>query len=189
MTRAGRRQWFNFAWYQALWFTAVAGGPPLTAALLLLLVVHLLWVDCWRSEVVLMLGCALPGCVVDSLLTHFGVFVFDPLPAAAPIPLWLVTIWLGFAGTLRHSLRWLSARPRLMAALAGIGAPLTYLAAARLGAVSFPLGALGTGLLVGAVWLALSLWLCWLTGQAVAWQAEHRNAPSTHSLKEIDQAH
>jgi hypothetical protein len=186
MTQTGRRQWFNFVWYQALWLTAIAGGPPLTGALLLLLLVHLLWVDCWRSEVMLMLGCALPGCAADSLLAHLGVFVFEPAPAYAPIPLWLVAIWLGFAGTLRHSLRWLSARPGLMAVLAGIGAPLTYLGAARLGAVDFPHGALVTGLWVGTVWTVLAPWLCWLTGQAAAWQATRQNTPSPHSLKEID---
>lgn len=177
MMQTGRRQWFNFVWYQALWLTAIAGGPPLTGALLLLLVVHLLWVDCWRSEVILMLGCALPGCAADSLLAHVGVFVFEPAPAYAPIPLWLVTIWLGFAGTLRHSLRWLSSRPALMAVLAGVGAPLTYLGAARLGAVDFPQGALITGLLVGAVWTVLAPWLCWLTQRATTWQTDPPASP------------
>jgi len=186
MKRANRRLWFNLAWYQALWLTAVAGGPPLTGALFLLLLVHLLWVDCWRSELGLMLGCALPGCLVDSLLTHWGVFVFDPMPTALPIPLWLVAIWLGFAGTLRSSLRWLTSRPLLMTALAGFGAPLTYLGAGRLGAVNFPLGMLGTALVIGAVWITLTPLLCWLTRQAQAWQTSREALTTHHAFKAID---
>ena len=186
MSLAQRNLWINFVWYQSLWLTAVAGGPKIIAALLLLLVAHLLGVECWRSELGLMLGCALPGCFVDSLLAHLGVFVFSPAPALMPIPLWLIAIWLGFAGTLRGSLSWLSGRPLLMAILAGIGAPLAYLGAARLGAVSFPLGMYRTSVIVGAVWIGLSPWLCWMTSQARIWQAERQAARNAHSKEDVD---
>jgi hypothetical protein len=186
VNRTGRNRWINFFWYQALWLTAVAGGTPVTLALLFLLALHLLWVECWRSELMLMVGCALPGCVADGLLVSLGVFVFVPTPSPGPIPLWLIAIWLGFAGTLRGSLRWLSTRPPLMAVLAGVGAPLAYLSAARLGAVTFPLGALQTGGIIGAVWVALSPWLCWLTRQSYGWQSGRLATRSLYLKQEID---
>ena len=51
-------------------------------------------------------------------------------------PYWMLTLWIAFATTLNHSLRWLMHRP-VAAALAGaIGGPLAYLAGAKLGALA-----------------------------------------------------
>jgi hypothetical protein len=152
----------NFAWYQLLWFTAVVGGDSIAWLLLVMLIIHLLWVKSWRSELQLMVPVALLGGGIDSAIAAAGYYVFDTIPQVLPIPVWLVAIWLGFAGTLRHSLGWLIARPRLMTILASVGAPLTYVAAARLGAVSFPLGTWPTALVVGLAWAAISPVLCWL---------------------------
>jgi hypothetical protein len=56
----------------------------------------------------------------------------------------------------------MAARPRLMTLAAGIFAPLTYFAAARLGAVTFPLGAAPTALVVALSWLFLTPLLLWV---------------------------
>ena len=48
----------------------------------------------------------------------------------------MVSLWIVFATTLNHSLRWLMRRP-VAAALAGAaGGPLAYLAGAKLGALT-----------------------------------------------------
>jgi hypothetical protein len=48
----------------------------------------------------------------------------------------MLSLWLAFATTLNHSLRWLTCRP-VAAALAGaLGGPLAYLAGAKLGALT-----------------------------------------------------
>jgi hypothetical protein len=146
----------NFAWYQLLWFVAVVGGPVLAWLLPLLLALHLLQVRDWRSELLLMLAAASIGGAFDTVLALAGYFRFDALPGPLPVPLWLLAIWMGFAATLRHSMRHLVARPRLMTAAAGCCAPLSYLAAERLGAVSFPLGTLPTAVAVGLSWLTLA---------------------------------
>ena len=156
----------NFAWYQLLWFTAVVGGDSVAWLLLVMLIMHLLWVKSWRRELQLMLPVALLGGLIDSAIAAAGYYLFDPVPQVLPIPLWLVAIWLGFAGTLHHSLGWLIARPKLMTLLASVGAPLTYLAAARLGAVGFPLGMWPTVLVVGLAWAVMSPVLCWLADRS-----------------------
>jgi hypothetical protein len=48
----------------------------------------------------------------------------------------VVLLWAGLALTLNHSLAWLQSRLVLAAVLGGISSPLSYLAAARLGAVT-----------------------------------------------------
>lgn len=156
----------NFAGYQLLWFTAVLGGSDYLPLLGLLLMAHL-WLAGWRrSEVLLMSSVALLGASVDSLLTTAGYFAFPEAPGVLPVPLWLLGIWLGFAGTLRHSMTPLVSRPRLMTLATTVFAPLTYLAAQRLGAVQFPLGNLPTAIAVGLSWSAITPLMLWMAALA-----------------------
>lgn len=50
-------------------------------------------------------------------------------------PLWILLLWAGLALTLNHSLAWLQSRLLLASVLSGLSCPLSYLGAARLGAV------------------------------------------------------
>ena len=88
----------NFAWYQLLWFVAVMWGDTLAWLLLVLLLMHLASVSSVRSELQVVVPVALLGCVIDGLIAAAGYYVFDPAPQLLPIPVWLIAIWLGFAG-------------------------------------------------------------------------------------------
>jgi len=98
------------------------------------------------------------GVLADTVLTLAGVFIFEPVPAVLPLPFWLIGIWLGFACTFRHSMRFLMARPMIAIPAAAIAAPLSYLAGMRLGAVSFGLDPFVTALLIGVLWVGLMAW-------------------------------
>ena len=155
----------NFSWYQLLWFTAVLGGSSLEWLLALLLVMHLGLVASWRREALLMTGVGMIGASMDALLTSMGYFEFASA-GLLPIPLWHVAIWIGFAGTLRHSMHFMVERPRLMTIGAAIFAPLTYLAAQRMGAVAFPMGNLHTAMVISLCWLTVTPIMIWLTAVA-----------------------
>ncbi|MEM1143963.1 MAG: DUF2878 domain-containing protein [Pseudomonadota bacterium] len=155
----------NFAWYQLIWFTAVLGGSAFEWLLALLVFMHLALIASWRRELALMTSVALLGCSVDALLTKAGYFQFAE-SSWLPIPLWHMAIWVGFAGTLRHSLTFMVERPRLMTLAAMIFAPITYLAAQRLGAVTFPIGDLPTAIVIGLSWLTITPLILWLTAVA-----------------------
>jgi hypothetical protein len=154
MTPLRYRTLLNAAGYQLLWFTAVLGGDAFLPVLGLLLLLHLALVRDRLAELALMLGAALLGGAFEFALSAAGFYRFGD--AGPALPLWLPAIWMGFAATLRHSLAFLVARPRLLTAAATLGAPLTYLAAARLGAVTFPFGAPATALAVGLSWWAIT---------------------------------
>jgi hypothetical protein len=143
-------RFLNFAWYQLLWFLAVLGKTAALPLLALAILLHLGLVQRRAAELALMLGAALLGSGFDLALTIAGFYRFDE--AGFALPAWLPLVWMGFAGTLRYSLAFMVARPRLLTAAAAIFAPLTYLAAARLGAVSFPLGAAATAVVIGLSW-------------------------------------
>jgi len=144
--------WLNLLLYQGIWFSAVLGRTPYAWIPFALVAVHFLLCKSRSRELAIVFACSALGLCVDTALTLFGVFVFDPEPSMLPIPIWLIAIWLGFCATLRHGLSSFMARPVLLIALAILGAPLSYLGAHRLGAVELPLGQWQTGLILAPIW-------------------------------------
>lgn len=145
----------NFVLYEALWFSAILGQQAAQPVLILLLVAHLFLCRDWRSEAAIMLLAGGVGILVDSALALQGVYTFSHGSDWLPIPFWLMAIWLGFVGTLRHSMAYMLKRPLLASVAAGVFAPLSYLGAQRLGAVSFELGTWQMYLLIGLLWAAM----------------------------------
>jgi len=157
------RPWMNAVLYQSVWFLSVLGREDWIAASLALLALHLVWCRGRGSEVAVILICSAIGIGVDTTLAIFDVYRFTPDPGWLPIPFWLIVLWLGFTATLRHALAWFVDRPLMLIAAAAIGAPLSYLAAARLGAVTLPLGNIATTLLLSVVWALLAACFVYFT--------------------------
>ena len=154
---------YNVVLFQVLWFTAVLGANQYLLAVALLLALHLYWCSNRRAELFLLLTGATAGIVCDSIMAMAGVYVFATGTQTLPIPWWLIGLWLGFAATLRHSMAPLMQKPVLFTLLSMVAAPLSYLAAAKLGAVEFPLGPLKTAVVVGLYWAVLTPLLIVLT--------------------------
>ena len=147
--------WMNLLLYQGIWFIAVLGRTPYVWIAFALLGIHLWLCTNRRRELGVLVAGSIVGLACDTTLTLNGIFQFSPTPNLLPIPLWLVAIWLAFNATLRHSLRGLSKRPAVLILLAALGAPLSYLGAERLGAVTLPLGQVQTALILAPVWAAI----------------------------------
>ncbi len=146
--------WAQLLGFNLFWLLAVAWQQP--APLLGLIALHGLFSP-QRGRDLRLLPLALAGCLLDALLWQLGLFEF-----AAGFPLWLALLWLGFALTLAHGLRWLVVLPRWQQALiGGLGGASSYLTGAAMGAVHLPwgLGISGSVLaLIWAVWLPVLLW-------------------------------
>ena len=131
---------WNFVAYQLAWFAVLIGaalGMAWAGAAVAMLVtaVH---VTLHRGPLELQLiGLALGiGLLVDSTLAITGQVRFASAWPEGFAPYWMLSLWIVFATTLNHSLRWLMNRP-VAAALAGaVGGPLAYLAGAKLGALT-----------------------------------------------------
>lgn len=154
---------YNLVLFQVLWFTAVLGTNQYLLVVALLLVLHLCWCSNRRAELFLLLTAATAGIICDSIMTNAGIYVFAAETQSWPVPYWLIGLWLGFAATLRHSMAPLLHRPLLFTLLSVVAAPLSYLAAAKLGAVEFPQGQLITAAVVGLYWAVLTPLLIGLT--------------------------
>jgi len=90
------------------------------------------------ADIVLVAVAVVVGLVWDSAMLQLGWIAYvapGPLPMLAPA--WILALWALFAVTLREPLRALHGRPWLAALLGAVGGPLSYAAAARLGACRF----------------------------------------------------
>ena len=145
----------NLVGYQAIWFGSILAGNGFLFLACVLVLLHFLSCTDRRREAIILISCTAVGFLCDGLWAIAGLYVFEPTPAILPAPLWLAMIWLGFAATLRHGLSFAIAKPALGVALAAVGAPLSYLAAGRLGAVSFPLGSALSAVIISGTWIVL----------------------------------
>jgi hypothetical protein len=129
----------NFLAYQLAWFAVILGaarGHAWAGAAVALLVAALHLARHRNAAELKLMGLALLiGALVDSTLAISGQVKFAAAWPEDLAPFWMLSLWLAFATTLNHSLRWLMHRP-VFAALAGaLGGPLAYLAGAKLGAL------------------------------------------------------
>ena len=134
----------NFAAFQGAWFACVhfaARGDTLAACASVgaAVVLHFAWSDHRRADLRLVALALGVGVIWDTAMVQGGLVAYvAPGWSAACAPPWILALWVLFATTLRGPLRWLHGRPLLAAAFGGIGGPLSYLAASRLGACVFP---------------------------------------------------
>ena len=131
---------WNFIAYQCAWFAVILGAahgmPQAGAAVAIFLAAVHLALRRERVELQLIGAAVIAGLLVDSALVISGKVQFAAAWPQGLAPFWMLSLWIAFATTLNHSLRWLMMRP-VAAALAGaLGGPLAYLAGARLGAVT-----------------------------------------------------
>ena len=159
----------NFLLFQTCWLANVGGaavgwpvaGPLFTAVWI---GIHLGTLPEDKvGESRLLLAAAAFGFAADSLLALLGLIEFpDHARFGWPSPAWMVALWIGFAATLRHALRWLNGRLITGAILGAVGGPLAYRAGEILGAVAIPQLLPGLAA-VSFVWLVAMPVLLWIS--------------------------
>lgn len=128
---------------QCAWFACVAAaarGMPALGIAAVAAAVGVAWAWSPRRDVEIRLaGLAMAiGLVWDSALARTGLVEYaSPQPVPGWAPAWIVALWILFAPMLCEPLRWLHGRPWLAALLGGVGGPLSYAAAERMGACAF----------------------------------------------------
>ena len=119
----------------------------LTAALIAF---HYAAVSNIRSELNRVLPCAALGIGVDFTLAMTGVYDFG----ATLFPLWMVCLWFVFPTVLPRAMAFLGENTRRPIVLGAI-APANYLAGAKFGAVTLPLGDVTTMLILVPLWMVM----------------------------------
>lgn len=152
----------NVVGFQLVWLASIGGAGvglawagPAAAAVFVALTLAFAGK---RHEDIRLLVIALPlGFAMDSAFAASGWLVYaEPWPWRALAPVWIWSLWAGFALTLNHSMAFLRDRPASAALFGLFGGPLAYwTAAGAFEAVSFgaPLGWVLGALAIG--WAAI----------------------------------
>jgi hypothetical protein len=136
-------RFINFLLYQTGWFACVLGAAWdfqwLGVCIALCLVGIHFWLATDRTlQIKLALVATALGLLVDCTQLWAGVFTFSRGRVFAWLPPPFMTVlWIQFATTFRYCMSWLSGRYRLSAAFGLLGAPLSFYAGERLGAIEF----------------------------------------------------
>ena len=93
------------------------------------------------------------GLVVETVFLGSGFVSYaSPGPVATLPPVWILAMWVGFAAITNELLSWLHGRWSLQILFGLVGAPLSYLAGSRLGAMTFHEPTFAGVLLIAILW-------------------------------------
>ena len=173
----------NFIAFQANWFANVVGaaqGLPWLGPVFLLgwAAAHFsLLRERAKPDWKLLAAAGVLGWLADALLVSLGLTAYpDHAQLGGPAPIWMTCLWLGFALTLRHSLRYLDGRFVLGALLGAVGGALAFKGGEALGAIALPET---TSLYAVALEFAVITPLLLFVARSVQPETAPRGAPST----------
>jgi hypothetical protein len=141
----------NIIGFNITWFGLVYWGNAFIPIAMLMLSIHLLFFINNKKEIFYILLISVIGIGVDSLLHYFDLFIFNE---EIHIPFWLMVLWPCFASTLSHSLRFLDKAVWLQI-VAGLLAPLSYIAGYQFEAVNFSHSIMITYIILSLIWASL----------------------------------
>jgi hypothetical protein len=148
----------NFGISQLCWFACLIGAASGTwwlgvACVAAFLCLQLALTHDRRTDLVLVAAAIALGLVVDTGFVRAGLLEFaSPVPFEGLAPAWIVAMWVNFALTLNHSLRWLQGRPWLAATFGLAGGAGAYLAGVKLGAARMTADPALVLAVIGMVW-------------------------------------
>ena len=157
----------NIASFYFGWFACLLGATynmPWLGVLVMaaLLALHLFLTANRTQELRFILVTGLLGTSLDSLLMLGGLYTFTNHTLSWLCPVWMTALWMGFASTLNHSMRWLRGRYGLAGLFGAAGGPLSYYAGAGLGALTFVPSTRTTLMVLAVVWSLVVPGLLWL---------------------------
>jgi len=156
----------NAVLFQVLWFSAVFGAKgtllwPAVICLMALLGWGFLFAKQIKPDLRLALVGVLIAFAVEPIWIGQELVIYPLQPDAFYPPAWIVILWVGFAVSFNHSLKWLRHRYLLGALLGGVGSVCSITAALRLEVITVPQGWFAFVIQYGAVWATIVPLLIW----------------------------
>lgn len=136
---------YNALGFNAAWWGCVLGAkwsmPYLGPSIMLVyLAVHFLLLGHGKREAVFLMAVAVIGTSIDSVKTASGFITYSGGYGVDWLsPLWITSMWVGFAALLNHSLGWLKSRYLVAAILGAVFAPPAYLTGVKFGVIQMNL--------------------------------------------------
>lgn len=125
----------NALLFQCLWFSAVQANDLIAViAVVIFAVIHCIWF-LKAGELMLISTTVIAGFFLETLAVNSGLLLFANAINFTVIgqtfqlpPIWLMTLWIGFAFTLGHSLSWLFNSRLAITVLSFTAVPFSYFA-------------------------------------------------------------
>lgn len=143
--------WINLLAFKVIWLLLVLFQNQFVLPVLAVTAIMLLLYPDKQTVWHYLCFIALPGIVMDSVLSLAGVFSFP----GTTMPLWLLVLWVNFALTLPYGFAFIKNYRLSVQAAIGAIASFSYLIGWRLGAVEFPNSVLLTQGLLIVLWAGL----------------------------------
>ena len=145
----------NLLVFQVGWFVCVLGGNLYALIYTgVALAFHHYFILIRPGEWRVIALVALIGCLWDGLMAYLAIINYADAGATG-LPIWLICLWLLFATTFQHSLRWLSHHLWLAAILAALFGPTSYWAGSQLSSADIGLPTVSSLLIIAAGWSLL----------------------------------
>ena len=128
----------NAIGFQLCWWLIALYKQEYVRIAIALIVLHFQLLKFHKTkEVIFVFFISIIGIAIDSLLLSLGVFnIENPLDLGVMIiPFWLMVLWVSFSLTLNHCLSWIFNRNLVLIFFGGAGGALSYVGAAKLGAL------------------------------------------------------
>lgn len=110
-----------------------------------------------RNDLTMVGICVVAGFILDTAWIQSGLLRYAmPWPSEQLAPFWIGLLWIAFALVINHSMRVFKQRLLAVSLLAGIGSPMSYFAASRLGAVEWLAPAWQVVVATGVSWALLT---------------------------------
>ncbi len=132
----------NAIFFQIIWFACVVGSAhDLVWPAFLCCAAFVFWQLMPQhrhpNDLTLIVIACIIGLIIDSAWIHLGFLQYKhTFPHPSISPLWIIILWVAFALTINHSLSWLKKHPILPTLMGIIGAPFSYIAGEKLGAIN-----------------------------------------------------
>jgi len=145
----------NLLIFQVGWLVCVLGGNVYALIYTpLALAFHHWFVLSRASEWPVVAMITATGCLWDALMAFSGVINYDNTDLLG-LPIWLICLWVLFATTFHHSLRWLASHLWLAAIFAAVFGPFSYWAGSQMSDANIGLPLISSLLIIAAGWSLL----------------------------------
>ena len=163
---------FNIIGFQTGWWACVLGtknGYPYLGPLVMLifLFIHFSRLDNRNNEIFFAVLVGLVGTVVDTVLLQTKLIEYKGVYTDNIAPLWITTMWIGFAATINHSLAWLNNKWIMSFALGAIFGPLSYYTGIKFEVLHFEISVLTISILA-LLWGVVIPYLYYLNGKVLS---------------------
>ena len=130
---------FQICWWICVIFSSTEMSYIGPLVMILYLFCHYLFITKDLNEFKFIILVGLIGTFFDSLFIVFDIFNYSSSFALITfiVPTWITAMWVGFATTINHSLKWINNNYYLAFIMGFIFGPLSYLTGEKFDAIQF----------------------------------------------------